>query len=330
MKITIMSIICLIILILIVVGCSNYIGISKKKASLNLETYLQREYNGKLVFSDLNRFFNAATMDPNIFGVLIYDKEIPEIEFYTHLDAKNILVNDTLPMYATTDVMTVDNLYQDALKQYETRQEVIDDFKNEISEVKFSTETIELKFDKNITPTDLENVVARFTDRLNNTIKELNTGFQFSLVIKTPKHPEGFIIIPLVIEDSKWERRPYLLSESINNFEVLETMIQKNIEDKLEVSNPYFKITEYRKIYMDKSSLSKGAWIQYLDDKRIVNDGKGKWENPQTGLYVLYFDLDSKFIYKGELLTEESDKNTYVKELRQIVETIEKEGIRTK
>ena len=330
MKITIMSIICLIILVLIVAGCSNYIGISKKKASLNLETYLQREYNGRLVFSDLKRFFNAATMDPNMFSVLIYDKDIPEIEFYTHINVKEILENDTLPMYPISDLMTFDDLYQDAVKQYETRQAVIADFKNEIPEIFFSTETIELNFKRNLKPNELEDITTRFVVSLNEHFKELNTSFQFSLVIKTLTYPEGFIIIPLEIEDGKWQRKPYLLSESNSDFDVLKTMVHKNIQAKLETPYPYYKITEHSKIYMDKSSLSKGAWLQYLEDKRITNEGKGKWKNPQTGLYVVYFDLDSKFIYRGELLTEENDKMSYVKELRQIIETIEKEGIRTK
>ncbi|QXP69814.1 hypothetical protein H0I29_14485 [Polaribacter sp. R2A056_3_33] len=330
MKITIMSVICLIILILIVVGCSNYIGISKKKASLNLETYLQREYNGKLVFSDLNRFFNAATMDPNMFSVLIYDKDIPEIEFYTHINVKEILENDTLPMYPTSELITFDDLYQDALKQYKTRQAVIADFKNEIPEIIFSTKNIELNFKRDLKPNELENVVIRFIDRLNQSYIELNTGFQFSLLIKTAKHPDGFMIIPLDIDDSKWQVKPMVLSKKVTDFDILKTMITKNIQTKLATPYPYFKITKHSKIYIDKSSLSKGAWIQYLEDKRIVNEGKGKWKNPQTGIYIVFFDLDSKFIYRGELLTEENDKSSYVKELRQIVETIEKEGIRTK
>ena len=330
MKISILSVICILIIVLIVAGCANYIGIPKKKAASNLEAYLQREYKGKLGFSDLSLFFNAATMDPNMYGMLIFDKEIPEIEFYTHLNLKTILENDTLPMYPNSDSMTVDYLYKGAVKRYKARQAVKADFKNDIPEITFSTEVIDLNFKRDLMPKELEAVITRFIARLNKASKELDTAFQFSLQIRTASHPEGFMIIPLEVEDSKWQAKPMVLSEKAVDFEVLKTMIKKNIQGKLEQPYPYFKMTDYSKIYMDKSSLSRGAWVQYLEDKRIVNDGKGKWKNPQTGIYVVYFDLDSKFIYRGELLTEESDKNSYVKELRQIRNTIEEEGIRIK
>lgn len=322
--------ICVLIVLLIMVGCSKYIGIPKKQAGRNLEEYLQKKYKGKLAFSDLSLFFNAATMDPNMYGVLIYDKDIPEIEFYTHLNLKHILENDRLPMYPISEVMTVDDLYKDAVKRYETRQGVIADFKNEIPEITFSTETIDLNFKSDINPKALEAVVSRFIDRLNQSFEALNTGYQFRLLVRTANHPDGFIIIPLEIVDRKRIQKPMMLSQKVVGFEGLKIMILEHIHAKLETPYPYFKTTEHSKIYMDKSSLSKGAWVQYLEDKRIENNGKGKWKNPQTGIYVVYFDLDSKFIYRGELLTEESDKNSYVNELRQIINTIEAEGIRTK
>ncbi|WP_179349581.1 hypothetical protein [Winogradskyella pacifica] len=330
MKITIISIICLLVLVLILAGCSKYIGIPKKKAARNLEAYLQNKYKGKLAYSDLSLFFNAATMDPNMYGMLIYDKDIPEIEFYTHLNLKNILENDTLPMYPIADAMTVDDLYKRALTRYETKQAVIADFKEEIPEIKFSTEIIDLNFKTDIKPNELEAIVARFIDRLSQSIEELESAYQFSLRIRTTSHPEGFMIIPLEVDDSKWHAKPMLLSEKAVGFETLKTMILKNIQAKLETPYPYYKTTEHSKIYMDKSTLSRGAWVQYLEDKRIVNSGKGKWRNPQTGLYVVYFDLDTKFIYRGELLTDENDTMSYREELRQILDTVEAEGIRIK
>jgi hypothetical protein len=233
-------------------------------------------------------------------------------------------------MYPIADAMTVDDLYKRALTRYETRQAVIADFKEEIPEIKFSTEIIDLNFKTDIKPNELEAIVARFIDRLSQSIEELESAYQFSLRIRTTSHPEGFMIIPLEVEDSKWHANPMLLSEKAVGFETLKTMILKNIQAKLETPYPYYKTTEHSKIYMDKSTLSRGAWVQYLEDKRIVNSGKGKWRNPQTGLYVVYFDLETKFIYRGELLTEENDTTSYIEELRPILDTVEAEGIRTK
>lgn len=327
MKTTILSVICIVIVMLIVSGCSNYIGIPKKKAASNLKVYLQREYHGKLTFDDLILFFNTATMNPNMYTVHIFDKETPEIEFYTHLNLKNILEDDSLPMYAKSDEMTFDILYKQALKRYNTRQAVIADFKNEISDILFNHEVIELNFNTNLTPEALKEITTRFINRLNQSIDDLDTAYNQSLLIKTPQYPEGFITIPLESENYKYKIAPYFLSESMTNFKALKQNIEANIQLKLDRTFPKYKINDHRKIFIDKSSLSKGAWVQYLDDKTIKNDGHGKWENPQKGLYIVYFDLQSSFIYRGEMITENNDKTSYDEELQQITNAIKAEGL---
>ncbi|WP_179352054.1 hypothetical protein [Winogradskyella vidalii] len=327
MKITIVSIVCLVIVALIVSGCANYIGISKKNAAKNLRAYLQREYDGKLTFRDLNRFFNTATMNPNIFSVLIYDKNIPEIEFYTHINVKTLLEDDMLPMYATADAITFDNLYQEALQNYKIRQAVITDFKNEIPEIIFSHDTIILNFDTDLSPEKLTKTITRFIGRLNQSFKALEGAYNMSLHIKTPEYPEGFLKIPLAIETQKYNSEPYLLSEAMVGFEALKTKIEANIQAKIDTDYPHFKISKNRKIIMDKSTLYKGAWLQYLDDTRVKNSNDGKWINPQKGLYVVYFDLQSLFIYRGEMLTEENDKLSSTEESQLILKTIEEEGL---
>ncbi|EGV43187.1 hypothetical protein BZARG_1063 [Bizionia argentinensis JUB59] len=326
MKIIILSGICMLILLLVTTGCARLAGgVSKKKAASNLEAYLQREYKGKLTFSDLNRFFNAATMNPNMFTVLIYDKQIPEVEFYTRIDVKKILINDTL---YTTENLTFNDLYKEAVKRYETKQAIRADFKNEIPEIDFTLGTIYLNFNDDLSPENLENVITRFIDRLNQSFEELNDAYKFNILIKTPDYPEGFIDVPLEVDDNKWHAEPFMLSENFGGFEALKTKIEIRLQAKLDSSYPHFKINMYKKVYLDKSSLSKGAWVQYLDDKRVVNNDKGKYVNPQKGIYVTYFDLESEFIYRGEMLTEENDKTSYETELRRIIEAIEEEGIR--
>ena len=327
MKTTILSVICILIVVLIVSGCANYIGIPKKKAASNLKAYLQREYDGKLTFNDLRLFFNAATMDPNMYTVHIFDKKIPEIEFYTHLNLKNILEDDSLPMYAKLDEMTFDILYKEALKYYNTKQVIIADFKNEISEIIFNHEVIELNFNINLSPEELNDITTRFISRLSQSINDLDSAYNQNLLIKTPQYPQGFITIPLEAKNFKYKIEPYFLSESMADFKALEKKIEANIQAKLDSTFPKYKINDNRKIFMDKSSLSKGAWVQYLDDKTIKNGGNEKWKNPQKGLYIVYFDLQSSFIYRGEMTTENNDKTSYDEELEQITNVIEAEGL---
>ena len=89
-----------VLLVLFFIFVSNFSrfmgGISTNKAAQNLEHYLEKEHKGELGFRELNRFFNAATMNPNMFTVVIFHKEIPEIEFYCHVNPKELLENDTL------------------------------------------------------------------------------------------------------------------------------------------------------------------------------------------------------------------------------------------
>ncbi|WP_458627060.1 hypothetical protein [Winogradskyella sp. PC D3.3] len=327
MKIEIVSVICLGIIALIVVGCVNYIGISKKQAAQNLKAYLDREYQGELSYSDLKRFFNAATIDPNIFGVLIYNKEIPEIEFYTYINAKHILEDDTLPLYAKSDSITFEDLYQEAVKRYKTRQTIKADFKKDIPEIEFTTDAIHLIFDEDLNPEVLELLLTRFVKRLNQSYEDLDSIFKYRLLIKTPEHPDGFIDIPLESDGYQWHAQPITLSENCNNFEDFKTLIEAAIQAKLDTAYPHFKINDYRKLYLDKTSLSKGAWVQYLDDKNVHNTLDGIWVNPQKGIYIVYFDLQTQFIYRGEMLTEDSDKMTYNERVAKIKEALAAEGL---
>ncbi|PZW42491.1 hypothetical protein LX95_00803 [Mesonia algae] len=329
MKFVILVAVFLLIILLITTGCAQIVGgISQKKAATNLEQYLQIKYNGQLTFKDLNRYFNAATMDPNIFSVVVYDKQVPEIEFYTHINAKTILENDTLPLYPKADAIVFDDLYREILKRYNIRQEVIADFKAEISKIVFSDNDIEFTFNEDLNPNKLNDIVTRFINRLNQSFKQIDSAYELSLLIKTPEYPGGFINITLDIENAQYTPGPYLLSENLTNFEMLETKLEAYMQAKLDTNYPYFKIISHRKIYMDKSSLSKGAWIQYLDDKRVKNTESGRWVNPQKGLFVVYFDLQSSFIYRAEMLSEENDKTSKDQENLQIKEALEAEGIK--
>ncbi|MBI6120841.1 hypothetical protein [Salegentibacter maritimus] len=319
-----------ILLGVIVIGFSScarlFGGISKNKAAKNIETYLQREYKDELDFKNLNRFFNAATMNPNMFSVHIYNKKIPEIEFYTHINAKNILVNDTLPLYGS-EKLTFNDLYKESINIYETKQAIRNDFKSSGLDVNFKIESIELIFKEDLTPQVLDNLIPKFMERLNQSYNELNSLYSQHLLIKTPQYPEGFIEIPLETHTNTWQIKDFLLSKKIQGFPSLQTKIEEKIGTNIREAFPYFKISNYRKIYLDKSSLSKAAWVQYLDDKRIKNDGEGKYQNPQKGLYILYFDLDTRHIYRGEMITDQNDTTSYEEEFNQIKNAIEAEGI---
>lgn len=327
MKFVIIAAVTLLIIAFIISGCSRLAGgLSNKKAASNLETYLEREYGGELTFSNLNRFFNAATMNPNIFTVLIYNKNIPEIEFYTHINVKTILEDDSLPMYGS-EKKTISDLYNEALNRYTIRQAIITDFKNDIPEIIFSTDIITLDFKKKLVAAELPKILENFVAKMNQSFEELFSGYEWSLLIKTDKHTEGFMEIPLDIDDDKWHLKPFMLSEKVNNFNILKTKVEETLQAKLNASYTNYKISDYKKIYLDKSSLSKGAWVHYLNDKRVVNVENGPWKNPQKAIYISYFDLDSLFIYRGLMLTEESDKASFEEEATQIAKALKNEGI---
>ncbi|MEO8934910.1 MAG: hypothetical protein ABI295_11445 [Xanthomarina sp.] len=327
MKIIILAVVCLFILLFITTGCTRLVGgISKTKASHNLERYLQREYQGEVAFRALNRFFNASNMDPNMFSVVIYNKMKPEIEFICFLNAKNILVNDTLILNGL-DRVPFNHLYKKAIKSYEARQEIRSHFINEISEINFNTATIDLKIDHNINAEDLVALTARLINSMNRCYEELEIYFEIALHIITPEHPEGFIKIPLEVREYQWYPESFLLSENARGFQAIKTRIETHIQTDLLQSHPDFEIFNYRKIFIDQSSLSKIAWVQYIRDKNINNDGHGEWESPLKGIYISYIDLQSGKLYKGEMMPRINPNMPYNEELKEIKKLLEAEGI---
>lgn len=319
-----------IFLLVIVVLLSNFTrlvgGISKHKATSNLEAYLYKKYKDEVKYKWLERFFNSGNMDPNMFSVLIYNTKNPEIEFYCHLNLKNILEDDTLSMTGL-EKKTVNDHYLEAIKRYDTKQAIIRIFKTEISSIVFNHSSINLTFDANLQSDQLQMLLDKFVNRLNYFYEDLGLYSDITLIIKTPDNPEGFIEIPLEVYNSKWTLTAYLLSNNATNFKVIEKRITRDMINYLEQSHPDFEIYDSRKIFIDKTSLSRAASIQYLSDKNIKNDRTKKWQNPLKGVYVTYFDLETSHIYKGELLSKTNDKTTYDEALNQIKKAIQAEGV---
>lgn len=302
-------------------------GISTNKAAQNLEHYLEKEHKGELGFRELNRFFNAATMNPNMFTVVIFHKEIPEIEFYCHVNPKELLENDTLSYYGTENLKIAD-LYQRERKRYETRQKVKADFVNDIPEIKFENDRFEIFVPGEIETADLHDVIERFVARLNSVYEELDIPYTMSLFIKTEAHPDGFIDIPLENIENQWHPQMFMLSATMNDFAAIEKDIKQRIQTDLDASYPNYEIDDnYRKIILDKSSLSKIAWVQYLKDKTIDNDKNEKWQNPLTGLYITYYDIQTGHLYFGEMVSQENDNISYDETLALIKLKVEAEGI---
>ncbi|SDT00903.1 hypothetical protein SAMN05192545_2558 [Maribacter dokdonensis] len=320
-----------VLLVLFFIFVSNFSrfmgGISTNKAAQNLEHYLEKEHKGELGFRELNRFFNAATMNPNMFTVVIFHKEIPEIEFYCHVNPKELLENDTLSYYGTENLKIAD-LYQRERKRYETRQKVKADFVNDIPEIKFENDRFEIFVPGEIETADLHDVIERFVARLNSVYEELDIPYTMSLFIKTEAHPDGFIDIPLENIENQWHPQMFMLSATMNDFAAIEKDIKQRIQTDLDASYPNYEIDDnYRKIILDKSSLSKIAWVQYLKDKTIDNDKNEKWQNPLTGLYITYYDIQTGHLYFGEMVSQENDNISYDETLALIKLKVEAEGI---
>lgn len=321
-----------VLLVLFFIFVSNFSrfmgGISTNKAAQNLEHYLEKEHKGELGFRELNRFFNAATMNPNMFTVVIFHKEIPEIEFYCHVNPKELLENDTLSYYGKENLKIAD-LYERERKRYETRQNVKADFVNDIPEIKFENDRFEIFVPGEIETAALHDVIKKFVTRLNSVYEELDIPYTMSLFIKTKAHPEGFIDIPLENIENQWHPQMFMLSATMNNFATIEKDIKQRIQTNLDASYPNYEIDDnYRKIILDKSSLSKIAWVQYLKDKTIDNDKNEKWQNPLTGLYITYYDIQTGHLYFGEMVSQENDNISYDETLALIKLKVEAEGIR--
>ena len=327
MKIIILSCVSLFIIFLVTTGCTKLVGgISKSTAAKNLDQYLQREYNGTLSYTELNRFFNAASMDPNMFSVVIYNIDKPEIEFYCQINLKNILINDTITN-SGLDKTTINTLYLKEVDRYNTRETIKTYFEAEFSIIEFTTTSINLTLKNSVDAEQLQQLLTKFIERLNYFYKALDIYYDIALVIKTPENTEGFIEVPLEVNENKWSVESFLVSNKATNFKVIKKQIETRVKNDLAKSQPNFEICNLRKVFLDKNTLSRAAWIQYLNDKTIINEKNTKWQNPVKGLYVTYFDLETGHIYKGQLLTEDNDKITYEETLLLIKKALKTEAI---
>ncbi|MEP2280892.1 hypothetical protein [Maribacter sp.] len=328
MKILIVIGVLILLFIIFVSNFSRFMGgISMNKAANNLQQYLEKEHNGELGFKELNRFFNTATMSPNMFTVVLFHKEIPEIEFYCHVNPKEILENDTLSYYGREN-LKISDLYEREQKRYGTRQKVKADFINEITEINFENDRFEIFVPGDIESITLHGLVERFIARLNSSYEELDIPYTMSLFIKTETHPEGYIDIPLESMEGQWYPQMFMLSDTMNDFDTIENKIKERVQSDLDKSYSNYEIDEnYRKIILDKTSLSKIAWVQYLKDTTVNNDENEKWQNPLTGIYVTYYDIDTEHLYFGEMISQENDKISYDETLELIKLRVEAEGI---
>ncbi|MBL7559538.1 hypothetical protein JAO71_06930 [Olleya sp. YSTF-M6] len=313
------------ILYLIVLGCSKYIGISTTQAKKNLKTYLDREFEDDVSFKHLNRFFNAATMNPNIFSVLIYNTNIPEIECYLHLNLKTILEDAVLPLRAT-EQLTCQEAYQASKQRYDARQTVIAALQPDF-DLQFDYKAVNITLDNQPTPEVLRFIMQRCVDTLNKYHTALNHYDDFEVTITTPEQPQGFVTFTLEDDRQQWTRLPLQLSVNYSNYNpLLARLTRYALQQIASLKTPY-ALAERHTIYIDTKTMSRAAWVQYLDDTSVDNTTQGPWINPQKGIYVIYFDLDSNFIYRGTVLTETNDTLDYTETFALIQSALTTEGI---
>lgn len=327
MKIAIILGICLLVIVLLVANFTRLVGgISKQHATTNLEAYLKIKYQDEVRYKWLKRFFNSGNMDPNMFTVLFYNTDTPEIEFYCHINLKTIL-EDNAVTSGDTEQSTINARYLAATKRYDTRQAIKRLFKTECPTITFNTNTIDLSLEANLEPDALQELIKRFIVRLNYFYEDLGIYTDIAIVIKTPEHPDGFLEVPLELFDSKWHSGSFMLSEKASGLKTVETSILKKVNQYLRQSQPNFKIYNAQKIFLDKTTFSRAAWVHYLSDTTIVNGGNTKWQNPLKGVYVTYFDFETHHIYKGDLLTSNYDTLSYDETLVQLKGALQTEGV---
>ena len=90
----------LVLLVLLFYGVKSKYMLSNKVAAKNLEAFLKANYGTDLKYTDLYRFFNTATMNPNCFKAVINKVENPKVEMYLTFDASEIATQkDVKSMY---------------------------------------------------------------------------------------------------------------------------------------------------------------------------------------------------------------------------------------
>ncbi len=288
----------LIVLFVVVYSLKIKYMISKNEASKNLETFLKNNYDNKLGYSDLTRFFNSATMNPNSFWARIYQKENPKVELILHFDAKDIITqSDVASDYP--DGLSFHKQYLEKIEVVQTQDEIANKIKPLGVNLKWEYNLIYLELTKEYSEAQIFEKVSYFLDLFNaEDFNKLGYYHEATLVLSFVLESKPKLTLPIEQDNEVWLYKDLKLYEDIEEFKTFKSKLEKQFEDYLEINSSTHKLYDYYGSFIAQQNFNQVLFIQFTETKKtrkeIKERKKGVWLSPITGYIVSYLDIEKQ------------------------------------
>ncbi|WBU89371.1 hypothetical protein [Cellulophaga omnivescoria] len=291
------SVIIVLLVVIFFITKSKYM-LSKKMAAKNLNAFLKANYGTTLKHTNLYRFFNTATMNPNCFKAVIYEVENPKIEMYLTFDASKI-----------ADQKDVKSMYPDGLsfhQSYIQKQEVvasqaiIDDKMIALGvSLEWGYDVITLTFIKEYTETEIAQKEQFFLNlfRKEDTDKfGYYHSFKLELIFCDTQYPSLLHFVEK--ENGVWFLKDISLNENDATFKETRDAIILKTQHYLKTLNPKLKLHNYYGTYVNKTDFNRVIYVEYTEnirtEKELKEAEKGVYVSPVNGYVVVYWNLFKK------------------------------------
>lgn len=291
------SVIIVLLVVIFFITKSKYM-LSEKMAAKNLNAFLKANYGTTLKYTDLYRFFNTATMNPNCFKAVICEVENPKIEMHLTFDASKI-----------ADQKDVKSMYPDGLsfhQSYVQKQEVVasqavinDKMLALGVSLEWSYDVVILTFDKEYSEAEIAQKEQFFLDLFNKEdIDKFGYYRSFNLKLMFLNDTYASLMHYVEKENSVWVLKEIKLNEDEVGFNTIDEDVKTTIHKYLKDTQPKLILSNYFGTLVNKSDFNRVIWVEYTENKRtkreIEEAKKGVYVSPINGYVVLYWNIYKK------------------------------------
>lgn len=288
----------IVLLIVIFFSVKSKYMLSEKMAAKNLNAFLKANYGTTLKHTDLYRFFNTATMNPNCFKAVICEAKNPKIEMYLTFDASKI-----------ADQKDVKSMYPDGLsfhQSYIKKQEVvasqavIDDKMLALGvSLEWSYDVVILTFNKEYSEIEIAEKEQCFLDLFTKEDTD-KFGYYHSFNLKLVFLGDTYtsLIHYIEKEDNVWVLKDIKLNEEDVGFNKIDENVKTAMHNYLKEKQPKLILSNYFGTLVNKSDFNRIIWVEYTEKKRtkreIEEAKKGVYVSPINGYVVMYWNIFKK------------------------------------
>ncbi|MEC4053849.1 hypothetical protein VSP10_13765 [Myroides odoratimimus] len=293
----------LLLLILAVNNLSTLMGgMSRKKANLLIQTYLDCEFKGQLKVTEIRRFFNAGNMNPNMFSVIVYDKNLEEIRWILYFDAK-ILKTENRIEQGVSYAQPIHIQYEKTLTDYYTKEAINKQMNIVKCNVIFEYYSLTTRFHYTPEATERKATIKKLLSLLNQQREKIDLSSAFTIINFLPNNKEDILEIAIHTKDGAWEIDSCTVNQKTNYFEILEKKAVPDRMSYLEKISHRYNSHDFSLLYIDTDSFTKGAWVHLLmDTKAVGQEQNGYHSTPITAVLIETINLTNQNVIQRDII----------------------------